>query len=462
MKTLTRLVRRYIVAAVSLVLLILLLHVTVFVVSIVLWGIGQANRFSYSPKEILREFTEQNGVPAPGKQHSEEEWFKGYAWAMMLDEEGKVIWQYQLPDSLDREYSLSEAVTFSRWYLQDYPVIVYTSEWGIFVVGYPVGSLVRYNIYFGRDVLDSLLGSIRPLLMVDVLLLLAVCIWAAWRMNHSLGIVEHGLDALAQGRPVELPESGATAALAEKLNRTGEHLRRQSEALEQRDTARTYWIAGVSHDIRTPLSVIMGTAERLEHDPALSDEVRDKGKTIRRQGQRIKSLIEDLNLTSKLQYNAQPLRLENASPGALLRTAVAEFCNSPLADVCTVGVEVDSKADARMLPVDKALFHRALENILNNSARHNPSGCHILAQAIADDENVMIRITDTGSGYPPAVLAVLGGAPGGENAPHILGLHLVGQIIAAHGGDVCFSNAPGARVEITLPAALDGGAIMKA
>ena len=64
--------------------------------------------------------------------------------------------------------------------------------------------------------------------------------------------------------------------LAQKLNETSEQLRRRNEIIARRDTARTEWIAGVSHDIRTPLALILGWAEQLQRDATPPAAARQK------------------------------------------------------------------------------------------------------------------------------------------------------------------------------------------
>lgn len=78
-----------------------------------------------------------------------------------------------------------------------------------------------------------------------------------------------------------------------------------------------------------PLALILGWAEQLEQDAALPAPARQKAGGIRTQSERLRTLIDDLNLTSKLQYGAQPLRRELLTVGPLLRQLVAQFCDSP-------------------------------------------------------------------------------------------------------------------------------------
>lgn len=331
--------------------------------------------------------------------------------------------------------------------------MVYRNDYGLVVAGLPRGSMSRFDFYMDHDIISALVAGFLPLLALDGGLLFASCLWLGWRGARPLLNVARGIDSLAEGQPVQLPEKGFSAELAEKLNRTSERLRQQTALIEQRDNARTNWISGVSHDIRTPLALIMGYAGQLERAEALSPEEKQKAALISDQSQKIRSLIEDLNLTSKLQYNAQPLRLEKVSVGPLLRQCVADFCNSGLAERCEVCFALSEDVNLLRLELDVALFSRAVENLLNNSARHNPAGCKISIYGSILGEQFRLTVQDNGVGYPNRVLELLGcpeRQKKEDNAPHILGLHLVRQIAEAHGGSAGFWNDQGAAAEIVL------------
>lgn len=320
------------------------------------------------------------------------DWLQGYAWAMALDDDGSVIWQHDLPQNLNKHYTASEIASFSRWYLDDWPVFCWTAE--------------------------------------------------------------------ADGGTIRLPTDGFAGELADTVNRTSEQLRRRNEIIARRDDARTSWIAGVSHDVRTPLALILGWAEQLEQDTALPAAARQKACGIRTQSEKLRALIEDLNLTSKLQYGAQPLRCRPTQAGPLLRRLAAEFCDSPLAARCTVALEIAPDADKAILDADAALLARAVENLLHNAACHNPGPVQVQLSAVRTGKTLRITIADDGAGYPPAVLHALQTGEAGENTPHILGLHVVEQIIRAHGGTAAFArNAPrGAKAVLVLPVTEDPAA----
>ena len=455
MRTFARLIRRYVLAATLTMILLVGLAVG-SLVALTYRYTDPYNAMPYTSKEISSALHKTTDGLAFDASRTPAEWMAGYAWAMVLDDEGDVIWEYDLPAELPRHYTARDEAVFIRWYLDDYPVYSWVEDYGLFVVAMEKGSMVRYNVYTYPDVVRTILYGIPPAVFLVVALVFACCIYFSWRSSRSLRAMAVGLDALAEGQTVRLPTSGFTGELAEKLNQTSAQLQKRNEIIAQRDNARTNWIAGVSHDIRTPLALILGWAEQMEHDPVLAENARQKAAGIRTQSEKIRSLIEDLNLTSKLQYGAQPLRRQPETVGPLLRELIAQFCDSLLADRCEVTLEQSEGAERTRISVDKALLGRAVENLLSNSVRHNLTPVRVSIRAVCVGDNLLLTFADDGRGYPPAVLAVLTcPEKTWENAPHILGLHVVEQILTAHGGSARFAqNSPhGAKAVLCLPKA---------
>lgn len=385
------------------------------------------------------------------------DWLQGYAWAMALDDDGSVIWQHDLPQNLNKHYTASEIASFSRWYLDDWPVFCWTADYGLFVAAVPRGSVWKYNIYNNEQLMNAMAAGMLPALALLLGVAAACCLLFSWRGARRLQAIAAGLATVADGGTIRLPTDGFAGELADTVNRTSEQLRRRNEIIARRDDARTSWIAGVSHDVRTPLALILGWAEQLEQDTALPAAARQKACGIRTQSEKLRTLIEDLNLTSKLQYGAQPLRRRSTQAGPFLRRVVAAFCENPLVARCTLDCSITPAVETAILHADAALLTRALENVLQNAVRHNAGPITLAFHADADETTLHLTIQDDGTGYPQSVLAVLNGEPEGENAPHILGLHVVEQIINAHGGSVQFVNRDlhGAKVMMQLPLAKD-------
>ena len=448
MKTVGRMVRRYILAAFAVVLLVFTVNTALLLGIVVHFGSKNQQEGYFSVGRFAKSFTQtaDGDFTLPPNL----EWQQHFAWAMLLDDGGKILWSENLPEDLNHPYTVPEVAAFSRWYLKDYPVMVYRNNYGLLVAGKPKGSMTRFDFYMDNDILYALLSTFGPLLLLDLGLVLAICLLLGWRGARPLRALAEGIGLLAEGKAVHLKETGTTAELAEKLNQTSQHLQQQSELIARRDMTRANWIAGVSHDIRTPLALIMGYGEQLAQQFPPQSEPRKKADAICTQSKKIKALIEDLNLTFKLQYNAQPLRKAPIQIGAWLRRCVADFCDS-LEETHSVDLLIREPAGQATLEADGELLTRAMDNLLNNSIRHNPSGCDIWVAAEIAEEQFVLEVRDNGAGYPEAVLRNLSDTCSDPNAPHILGLHLVRQIVEAHGGQADFFNDGGAVAILHLP-----------
>lgn len=453
MKTFTRMIGRYVLATAAVVLLVvgLLLGTVVY--------LGLHYGAATDSRVRIGTLAEALTPTADGLQldpaRTPADWLQGYAWAMALDDDGSVIWQHDLPPNLNKHYTASEIASFSRWYLDDWPVFCWTADYGLFVAAVPRGSVWKYNICNNEQLMNAMAAGMLPALALLLGVAAACCLLFSWRGARRLQAIAAGLATVADGGTIRLPTDGFAEELADTVNRTSEQLRRRNEIIARRDDARTSWIAGVSHDVRTPLALILGWAEQLEQDTALPAAARQKACGIRTQSEKLRALIEDLNLTSKLEYGTQPLRKQEFAAGPLFRELVAQFCESPQAETCEVSLQQTAAAEQAKLCVDRALLERLLENLLGNSIRHNAAPVEIEVQTDVAGNRFCLTVADNGTGYPPAVLAALQGTPQNEQTPHILGLHVVEQIAAAHGGRVAFGqNVPnGAKATVWLPCA---------
>ena len=331
-------------------------------------------------------------------------------WAMLIGLDGQVVWSFHKPADVPEAYALTDVASFTRWYLNDYPVQCRVREDGLLVIGSPKGSVWKHDISMNMDAL------------------LQIPLWFFLFFFLALGCVL-GLSFL--------------------------FLRRWfRQAQQARDTARSNWVNGVSHDIRTPLSMVMGYANQLEEDTSLPPARREQAAIIRRQSQTIRDLVNDLNLTMRLDYEMQPLRRARLSPAALVRQAAADFLNGGLEARYTLEVDIPPEGEAVTLLADEGLLKRALMNLMNNGVRHNPEGCAITVGLRLQGDRCLLEVSTTGGpGQPPPPPAPSSGINADGSAPHGTGLKLVSQIARAHGGQ--FQVLQEGRQfcgQITLPA----------
>ena len=447
MKTLFQIILRYAVSAVGVLVLLLALNMGVFLA--VLAAHMESDVLECDISDLAEAMTEtENGWEMPQKQLSDLR--ETYAWAMLLDGQGQIIWSDRLPESLHHRYTLGQVASFSRWYLKDYPVYVYEQGDGLFVLGNPQGSRWKYTMEAGMETMNALLGLLPFWLCCNLVLAMLLILLSSVRFFRSIRRIAGGLSDLAQKQAVSLPEKGIFGSLCHDLNCTSACLMEQQRKLCERDRLRTEWIAGVSHDVRTPLTIILGQAAQLEADLQTAPALVKKAQAIRQQGQRLRYLIDHLNLASKLTYGAQPIHREPLVFSAWLRGMITALFNQ--CPELPLSISVDPSCEGAQVLGDGELLERAVQNLIANSGRHTPPGTEIFVSLTRRDAYLELTLRDTGGGYPAAVLQALQRPPSDELPTHGLGLLIVRQIVGLHDGTARFFNTEeGAACTITLP-----------
>lgn len=358
-----------------------------------------------------------------------------FVWALGIGPDGQVVWKWRVPNGIPERFTLQDVASFSRWYLADYPVRVWRSGELLLVFATDPQVESRHSLFMSTQFMKNLPLYVKVFLAVNLMVIVLFVICFGWRFYRSMHPIAKGIEQLAKRQPLALREKGVVSELAAKLNKTSQVLEEQSRMLAKRDEARTEWISGVSHDIRTPLSLIVGYADRMAQSESLGKEEQAMARTICRQSMIIRQLIEDLNLTSKLAYDSQPLHKAMCSPSLLLRECVADFYNEGLEQNFEINVEISDAAERSKICADEGLLRRALRNLIGNSIRHNPQGCTVETLLSASAGKIFCRINDSGFGIPETVVENMDKTDG---SVHIMGLRLASQIAAAHEGALIF------------------------
>ncbi len=407
-------------------------------------------------------------------------------WCILINENGDIIWSLHKPADIPDHYSLNDIAQLTRWFLNDYPVYVRTEDYGLFVLGIPKNTVGKYSIEYTMEWFDTLPLRILYVFIMTFTISILLCSIFGSFLYKKIRLLTEGLVMLRREEAVSLPARGIFKEPFSNINRTSQALARKNALLASRDRARSNWISGISHDIRTPLSMVVGYGGQLAENPALSEENRNCASIITAQGLRIKKLIEDLNLISSLEYEMQPVNKQALQIAVLLRSVVTEILNAhipgeqnvqilsaspleePKADsgstdsthTCSVPVSPSQNPQSSpeislsltcgqaMVLGDESLLIRAFYNLLQNSITHNESACHITVTASTQAEYVLIIIADNGQGVPEKVLENLDTLP---NTAHGFGLPMACKIIRAHGGTFHAENKDGFIVTIKLP-----------
>lgn len=242
------------------------------------------------------------------------------------------------------------------------------------------------------------------------------------------------------------------AVLSGAMNAMRTRIRDLVSGLEQRDAARSEWVAQVSHDLRTPLTSLRVCLERAESRVAegSSDELREALQLARHDAHRLQTLAENLLEAARLEIGA-PLAIEPVLPREVLRDALRSV--QPLADGAGVQLSMTADGGVEDCEADGQRLVRACENLLRNAVRH-ASGA-VEAGVRADRDGVEFWVRDDGGGFggapgPVAIEAARSGASGDEGAS--LGLLVVERVAQAHGGAVELENLDrGAEARFRIP-----------
>lgn len=164
---------------------------------------------------------------------------------------------------------------------------------------------------------------------------------------------------------------------------------------------------------------------------------------ISRQSIKIKELVQDLNLVSKLEYEMQPLEKQNIRLSKLLRSYAIDLINSGLPDYYSLEVNISPDAENTMIECDSKLITRAVTNLVQNSIHSNPKGCTVTLLLQITENKVLLTVRDNGIGIPAEKMEELISKPHYMDSLddrldlcHGLGLFLVRQIIEAHHGTI--------------------------
>ncbi len=226
-------------------------------------------------------------------------------------------------------------------------------------------------------------------------------------------------------------------------------LRMESERL------RNSLLAALSHDLRTPLSALVGLAESLAMTtPPLSDAQLDTTRAITDEARRMSALVNNLLEMARIQsgevrLNRQWLPLEEVV-GSALKSAQAALLRHR--------VEVSLAPDLPLVEFDATLIERVLYNLLENAAKYTPEGTRVQLAAEVSGSDLLATVSDDGPGIPRGqeelIFEKFTRGTRESSTPGVgLGLAISRAIIDAHRGRIWAANNPagGARFSFTLP-----------
>lgn len=212
-------------------------------------------------------------------------------------------------------------------------------------------------------------------------------------------------------------------------------------------------LASLSHDLRTPLTALVGLADTLAHaDTPLPARHRKSAQALRDQALRLSGMVTNLLDLARLSAGGVAPRKDWHSLEEVVGAAI-NWLGEALAPH---PLHVHLPEALPLIEFDPLLLERVLANLLDNAARYSPpqDAIHISARLL--DQRLEVSVQDRGSGFPAHVMraeAFTHGDAKPARAGIGLGLAICKVIVAAHGGTLSLDNLPegGARARFTLP-----------
>lgn len=301
-----------------------------------------------------------------------------------------------------------------------------------------------FSTRVNRAIFWAALGATAVSLIIGVVL--------ARSLTRPIQEITQATQAVAQG---DL-EQQVPVRSDDELGRLATSFNQMSADLAQSRDLRRQMTADIAHDLRTPLSLILGHAEALSDGvlpptPETFDVIHDEARRLNR-------LVEDLRLLSLAEAGELPLAVRPVPPQSLLERALT--AHAPAAQQKQIELTLDASPNLPEVVVDPDRMAQVLDNLLANGLRYTPENGRIQLSARQNHATVQLKVQDSGPGMDATELAhVFDRFYRGDRSRQRheggsgLGLAIAKSIVVAHNGRIWAESAPGqgATFIIELP-----------
>ncbi|MFH9656702.1 SpoIIE family protein phosphatase [Streptomyces sp. NPDC017248] len=233
---------------------------------------------------------------------------------------------------------------------------------------------------------------------------------------------------------------------------------RRAEELAELDRAKTTFFSNISHEFRTPLTLIMGPVEELRTQFDGGDpRVRDELEAIHRNSLRLGKLVNSLLDFSRIEAGRMRARYEPVDLAAVTAELASVFRSA--VDKAGLGFEVDCPALEEPVHIDRGMWEKVVLNLLSNALKFTFEGS-IRVSVRAEDGRAVVTVADTGIGVPAEEMPRLferfhriETARSRSNEGSGIGLALVRELVGLHGGTITADSTlgRGTRFTVRLP-----------
>jgi len=247
------------------------------------------------------------------------------------------------------------------------------------------------------------------------------------------------------------------------LERMAQRLQEADEARKENERLREEWLAGISHDMKTPLASIIGYAHLLNATQYTwsEQEIAEFANMMKQKAEVMDELIQELNLTYRLQSGSLPLQLEIVDLRDWLREELRHL--QPLPENATERIVCSMPEEEVLFSLDPRYFRRMIDNVCANVFLHNPPETKLHVQVTRKEQELEVMFSDDGNGMDEQTLSNLfnryyrGTSTDESVRGSGLGMAIAKQLAELHGGTVIARSklGEGTSIIFTFPASVD-------
>ncbi|WMJ89247.1 HAMP domain-containing sensor histidine kinase [Anaerocolumna sp. MB42-C2] len=423
-------------------------------------------------EQIRKILTDWNPSPKEEAINNLAKKLNRYGFSICVEIDSEVIYS-------NTDFPVSELINYIGDYLEtDGKVHIYVQDYMTVITQYVMNERMKvyaiageYHEFWPQK---NSLTTIFILLLIDGIfcigaLLIISQIFTKRLIKHitnPLAVLSEGAKRMKEGNysePVKYKGDIEFEYVCEAFNEMQEHITEANAEKESYEKVRVEMVAGISHDLRTPLTAIRGTLKGLKDGVAATPELREKFlDTAYRRTIEMDRLLEKLFYFSKLETGNMPLFFEKTEWREYLEAYGKRY--ELLIENESLKIKLKDVKTGLFSKVDREQMNRILDNILENSKKYAETDkLEITINIFEEHAYVVLEISDNGCGISEDKLPhIFEQFFRGDESRNIkegngLGLYIVKYLVNAMGGSVDAENRSGLTIRIRLPILDVGG-----
>ena len=324
----------------------------------------------------------------------------------VLDEDYRILEGGLFPERTtltQREFELLSGISSTNSMLEKY---VYYNEYGEKRILAFLSSSMTQEQY------NAILQSVRRIWFIGIFcVFLAIILFTVlffYKIKHRISPLNQTIVSYEKGKTAEISPDDVPSEFHEVVRNFKNLLNKLEQTREEKENLyqeRQKLIADVSHDLKTPLTVIQGYAKALSENRVPPEKQSAYMDAIFNKSRQATDMVNDLFMFTQIEHPDYPLRLETTNFSEFVKSFFAEKYTELTDGGFELHVDIDDKPV--LLPLDRKLMRRLLENLLNNAMKYNAQGTTIFVSIRERENHVSMTFADDGVGIPEEIAHTL-------------------------------------------------------